>query len=144
MPSGAFECSKGEQAPQTPLEPISRCAVSVVDTLVYQSLQEGVVEWLELVRLELQGIVLPIKEETVDALTLIPCERVQRLTAENIWDVPQFRKETVKELMLVPRERVQQLIVEQIANWSRDAWVQRIFNALNGLFACVEGVVELL
>ena len=30
----ASECSKGEQAPQNPLECISRSAVSVVDTLV--------------------------------------------------------------------------------------------------------------
>ena len=59
----ASECSKGEQAPQTPLERISRCAVSVVDTLVSldRSVQEGVMERLEPVRVEPQEIVLPIK-----------------------------------------------------------------------------------
>ena len=76
--------------------------------------QEGVVEWLELVRLEPQEIVLPIKEETVDAVTLIPRERVQQWTAEQIGDVPQFREETVDEETLVPRERVQQWTAEQI------------------------------
>ena len=75
----ASESSKGKQAPQTPLERISRCAVSVVDGVVAldRSLQEEVVEWLEPVRLEPQEIVLPIKEETVDAVTLIPRERVK-------------------------------------------------------------------
>ena len=114
----ASECSKGVQAPQTPLERISRCAVTVVDTLVSldRSLQEGVVEWLEPVRLELQEIkiVLPVKEETVEELMLVPRERVKQRTLEQIEDVPQFRDETVEAVMLVPRERVQQRTAEKI------------------------------
>ena len=45
-------------------------AVNVVDTVVSldRSVQEGVVEWLEPVRLEPQEVVLPIKEEIVDVV----------------------------------------------------------------------------
>ena len=104
----ASEGSKGEQAPQTPLGRISRCAVSVVDTLVSldRPLQEGVVERLEPVRLEPQEIVLPIKEETVDAVTLIPRERVQQRTAEQIGDVPQLLEETVEVVNATLQERI--------------------------------------
>ena len=68
-------------------------------------------EWVEPVRVQPQEIVLPIKEETVDAVMLVPSERVQRRTAEKIGDVPQFRKEpeeVVEAVTSVPRERVQQ------------------------------------
>ena len=34
------------------------------------------------------------------------------------------RRETVEALTLVPRERAQQRTVEQLVNWSREAWVQ--------------------
>ena len=53
----ASECSKGEQAPQTPVECIFRCAVGVVNALVSldRSLQEEVVDSLEPVRLEPQS-----------------------------------------------------------------------------------------
>ena len=59
---------------------------------------------------------LPIKEETVDAVTLIPRERVQLWTAELIGDVLQFRDETVDAVMLLPRERVQQLAAGHIGD----------------------------
>ena len=86
----ACECSKGEQAPQTPLERISKCAVSIVDTLVSldRSVQEEVVEWLVLVRLEPQEIVLPIKEETVDAFV----NECNSGLPSKLGDVPQFRE----------------------------------------------------
>ena len=38
--------------------------------------------------MEPQEIVLPIKEETVDAVTLIPREREEKWTADPIGDVP--------------------------------------------------------
>ena len=52
-------------------------------------------------------------EETVQAVTLVPRERVQQMTAEQIGNVPQFREETVDDALSVPRQRVQQ------ADWGR-------------------------
>ena len=52
------------------------------------------------------------REETVEAVRLIPRERVQQPTAEQIEDVPQLREETVGAVKLVPQERVQQRVVE--------------------------------
>ena len=100
-------------------ESSSMCAVSVVDTLVSldRSLQEeGVVEWLELVRLEPQEIeiALPIKEETVEELMLVPRERAEKRTADQVEHVPQIREETVDAVTWVLRERVQQRTAEQI------------------------------
>ena len=120
-------CTKGEQAPQTPLERMSRCASGRGS-----------------VRVEPQEIGLPIKDETVDAETLIPRERVEKWTAdpigdvlpisrrdsrcgdadpartnatanlpEQIEDVPQFRDKTVDAVILVPSDRVQRRTPEQ-------------------------------
>ena len=87
--AGASESSKGEQAARTPLGRISRCAVSVVRTLVsLESVsQEGVLEWMEPVRLEPQGIeiVLLIKEDTVEELMLVPRERVEKVDCRSNW-----------------------------------------------------------
>ena len=114
----ASECSKGGLAPQTLLERISRCALTVVGTLVPldRSLQERVVEWLGLVRVEPQEIALPIKEETVDAVTKVLREGVRQRTAEQIEDGPQSRDEP--EETLDPRERVQQRTADQVEDSS--------------------------
>ena len=97
---------------------LSRCAVSVVDTLVSldRSLQEGVLEWLAPVRLQPHEIeiVLPIKEETVDAVMLVPREPVQQRTAEPMAELPESPGETVEAVTWVPRERVQQRTAEKI------------------------------
>ena len=46
---------------------------------------------------EVHKIVLPERIlETVEAVTLVPRERVQQLTAEQIGDVPKIREETVE------------------------------------------------
>ena len=45
---------------------------------------------------------------------MVPLERVQQQTVEQIADAPQFREETVEVERFVPRERVQQPIDEQI------------------------------
>ena len=47
-------------------------------------------------------------------MTLVPRERVQQRTAEQIEDAPQSPEETVEAVTLVPRERVQQRTAEQI------------------------------
>ena len=59
-------------------------------------------------------------EETVEAVTLVPRERVRQLAAEQFGDAPQFLEETVDEELPVPRERVQKLTAEQIGNVPRD------------------------
>ena len=112
----ASESAKGEQAPQTPLERISRCAVSIVDTLVSldRSVQEGVVEWLEPVRLEPPEIVLPIKDRRCGDVD--PAERVKQWTADQIGDVPQRREETVQAVTLFPREGRRWGTAEQIGD----------------------------
>ena len=51
---------------------------------------------------------LNLPEETVEAVTLVPHERVQQRTAEQIEDAPQHPEETVEAVTLVPHERVQQ------------------------------------
>ena len=50
---------------------------------------------------------LPVLEETVDVVSLVPCGRVQQRTAEQIVDVPLFAEETVETVRLAPQERVQ-------------------------------------
>ena len=55
-------------------------------------------------------------DETVEAATLVPRERVQQWTAKQVGDVPRFREETIDEVSLVPLERVQQLTAEQIGD----------------------------
>ena len=57
---------------------------------------------------------LNLPEETVEAVTLVPHERVQQRTAEQIEDLPQHPEETVEAVTLVPHERVQQRTAEQI------------------------------
>ena len=47
-------------------------------------------------------------------MTLVPHERVQQRTAEQIEDAPQSSEETVEAVTLVPHERVQQRTAEQI------------------------------
>ena len=51
-------------------------------------------------------------EETVEAVTLVPHERVQQRTAEEIEDLPQHPEEIVEAVTLVPQERVQQRTAE--------------------------------
>ena len=53
-------------------------------------------------------------EENVEAVTLVPRERVQQRTAEQTEDAPQSPEETVEVGTLVPHERVQQRTAEQI------------------------------
>ena len=61
---------------------------------------------------------LNLPEETVEAVTLVPHERVQQRTAqrtaEQIEDAPQSSEETVEAVTLVPHERVQQRTAERI------------------------------
>ena len=57
---------------------------------------------------------LNLPEETVEAVTLVPHERVQQRTAEQVEDAPQSSEETVEAVTLVPHERVQQRTAEQI------------------------------
>ena len=47
-------------------------------------------------------------EKTVEAVTLVPRERVQQRTAEEVEDAIQSPEKTVEAVTLVPRERVQQ------------------------------------
>ena len=61
---------------------------------------------VEPVRLEPQEIVLSIKEETVDAVTLIPREQLKQWTAEQIGDAPQIREETVQGVNTTLQERI--------------------------------------
>ena len=56
----------------------------------------------------------PIKEETVDAVTLIPREQIQQRAPEQIEDVPQSLEETVGAVDLVLREQIQQRTAEQM------------------------------
>ena len=49
-------------------------------------------------------------------VTLVPRERVQQRTAEQIEDAPQSPEETIEAVTLVPRERVQQRTAEQCAS----------------------------
>ena len=58
---------------------------------------------------------LQLPEEVVEAVTLVPRERVQQCIAEPREDIPQSPEETVKAGMLVPRERVQQRTAVNIA-----------------------------
>ena len=51
---------------------------------------------------------------TVDAVTLIPRERVQQRSAKKIEDVPQYPEETVEMVKLVSQEHVQQRTAEKI------------------------------
>ena len=44
----------------------------------------------------------------------VPRARVQQLTAEQIWEVPQFREETVDEAMMVRRARLEKLTAELV------------------------------
>ena len=48
-----------------------------------------------------------ILEETVEVVRLVPRERVQQGTAEQIVDAPQFAEESVQLVRFVPQERVQ-------------------------------------
>ena len=68
----------------------------------------------------LNGDVHQSLEETVEPETLVPRERAQQLTAEQVGDAPQFREETHDEELPVPCERVQQLTAELIGNVPRD------------------------
>ena len=56
------------------------------------------------------------ERETVDEVAMVPRERGQQWTVEQIGDVPQLWNETVEAVALVPRERVQQGIAEQIGS----------------------------
>ena len=51
---------------------------------------------------------LPIMEETVDEVMLVPRERVQQRSAEQIEDAPQSPAEVVEAVTSVPREQAQQ------------------------------------
>ena len=64
---------------------------------------------------------------SVDAVTLVPSDRVQQGTAEPMVELPQFPGETVDAVTLVPRERVQQRTAEKIGEVpaSQDRRLQR-------------------
>ena len=52
--------------------------------------------------------------DDVEAVTLVPRERVPQRPSEQSEDFPQLPKEVVEAVTLVPRERVQQRTAEKI------------------------------
>ena len=75
-------------------------------------------------------------EETVEAVTLVPHERVQQHTAEQIEDLPQHPEETVEAVTLVPHERVQQHTAEEIEDLPQHA-EETVLRQILNLFGSV-------
>ena len=64
-------------------------------------------------------------EKTVEAGTLVPRERVQQRTAEQVEDAPQSHEETVEAVTLVPCERVQQRTAARPADKARPSGIAK-------------------
>ena len=102
-----------EEALQVPALQMKREIVEVMQLVLVERIRGQVADQMVdvPVPLVMEEIMTVVQEEE----KLVPQERVQQRTAENIEDTPQFREETVEMVGLVPQERVQwidELLVE--------------------------------
>ena len=102
---GVENLAAAEEALQVPALQMKREIVEVMQLVLVERIRGQVADQMVdvPVPLVMEEIMTVVQEEE----KLVPQERVQQRTAENIEDIPQFREETVEMVGLVPQERVQ-------------------------------------
>ena len=128
---GTFVDLDGEQIVYVPVPQIAAKIPEVVETIPQEHISDDL-PVLQIVKENLQVIKVPPR-----GLKLVSQERGQQGTAEKIEVVPQTPEETIEAGTLVPHERVQQRTAEKLAKhrrrqaktgvysvqWSRLSWI---------------------